>query len=386
MALESSRTLRFVLGGVFALLAASLWLLRDDSTFEAAAPERDRVVQSSIDGPRALDRATERDEAASARKPIDLVDGFALEVALRGGCVVTVLDEHGQPAVDASLWIENESVDDVELARAAAEHPSNVEQLAHAVGVEAPLDADGRATIPVPKRALRVAARAEGLAGWSVIARGEAECVVRLEPSHDIAIRVRGESGQPLRGVDVVLGHRNQWFVELSASEFESRELDMTPVFTTPTDEDGIAWLRDVESFVDPRIDVWWVAAPLAGASPDRYELQLDDLPQSELLFDVGATGSINFELRGPKGSLQRVSGFVRLEPLPSVSSDRVNFRLQSGVARALVDGRAVFQRVELNRAFRAELDVWIDGARQITVEPLTRSGEMRTAAFIDSR
>jgi len=384
MSLETPRTLRWGLIGAVALLAISIWLAQDSFESAAATPADAHDGVTPVEAPEPHVGAANEVELPGRRDVAAIAPPVIVGRAPQGRCIVSVVDPAGQPACGARLWIEDSTANQATLSRAARESESNVDQLANGLGFEIAMDANARALIASPVKAIRAAARAEGLAGWTVISRADTECVIELEPSHDIAVRVLDARGRPAQGAVVVLGLLDEWAVEISARS--PAEQDLRCVSTTTTDADGFAWLRDVESKMNSNVESWRIAAPLIETTPAWIEVALADLPHSALEFAAKESGQLVFEVRDAGGRLLDVTGAVRVQPGISDDDQATHWRLSDGVDVALVGGRARLEHVALRRRFTATRTNDYGAGRTVQIEPLTRPRETRTAVFVAER
>lgn len=287
---------------------AALWRLDKANAGEPALPlasSAPRVEQAEVSAPAAEELAT-----APLRTAVDLAGGDEESDAPRGVLRVRVVRaSDGEPAPEARAWIENERASPKQLQLAAARFGSDVAELANEVGIELPLDSSGETTTPEPRQALRVAARAPGLAGWTVAARGDVECVVRLEPSHDLAVKLVDAQGRPCEGAYAAV------LVVRSLEAWRQTGATAAPVLVARSDSSGVASLRDVESHTDGPQPTWIVQPLLVGATPDSYHIDPRAPFETKLEFTLHAFGALEFVLRDASGAVVEREGEITLEP-----------------------------------------------------------------------
>lgn len=171
------QTLLFALLGAATLLIAVLWRVSDQhsgaAAFAPANSEPSNAATAVVEAPA---------ESLESRPTLDSaspIEREAVAIALnelRAQLTVRVVDSAGSPVVGARAWIEDENAPPDRIAQFAKRYGSDVHELEAGLGREVPLDSDASAQFDGPLRAVRVAARAPGLAGCTVVARGDREC------------------------------------------------------------------------------------------------------------------------------------------------------------------------------------------------------------------
>ncbi len=362
-------------GGVLAAVGVvALWRLDKANAGEPALPHA-----SSAPRREAAERnppVAEELASAPSRIAVDLAAGDEPSDAPRGSLRVRVVRaSDGKPVADARAWIENERASPKQLQLAAARFGSDVAELANEVGIELPLDASGETTAPEPQQALRVAARAPGLAGWTVAARGDLECVVRLEPSHDLVVKFEDAQGRPCEGAYAGV------FVVRNFEAWRQAGAALAPVLVARSDSNGVALLRDVESHTDGPQATWIVQPLLVGATPDGYNIDPRTPLETKLEFTLHAYGAMEFVLRDSSGAVVEREGEVTLEE-PGIR--RLSSQTVIAPLAELRGGRAHFPVVGIGVVCTAIADLRRPlGMQRREIPPLTYRGERRSVDIV---
>lgn len=203
---RSRRTSLLVSLAVAALLVLVVWRVAVNRGGHGDAAWAGALAAESADS-----AATVELPVATHMAPVNVegTDGSEREAVAstlstqRASLTVRVVDAKGEPVRGARAWIEDEHASATEVAQYAQRYDSDVHELEAGLGREVSLDANACARLEGPLTALRVAARARGLAGCTVVARGDRECVVKLAPSHDVEVLVLGPGDRPVAGAFV---------------------------------------------------------------------------------------------------------------------------------------------------------------------------------------
>lgn len=311
---RSRQTLLLALLGAATLLIAVLLRVSDQhSSAAASAPAQSEpsnsataVVEAPVEFPES--RPTVDSASPSEREAV----AIALS-ELRAQLTLRVVDSAGSPVLGARAWIEDENAPPAKIAQFAKFYASDVHELESGLGHEVPLDADASAQFDGPLRAVRIAARAPGLAGCTVVARGDRECVVTLTPSHDLEVFVLGPGDRPVACAFIALRSEDWERVEITA---KARPPVLgAPSITARTDQTGRAVLRDIEGQHDLRFETW-LDILFVQSEPELVEVTPPLLAQNKaVVFRVASYGSLLVEPVAPAEGSGSVA--TRIELLP---------------------------------------------------------------------
>lgn len=340
----------------------------------STAPEAQRTTDLGS-------RARPTLESSDTREAAPTAEEFGRYGEPRGELTVRVVLADGSAAGEGvRAWIEDENSSPRALESAADQYHCNVAELEHAVG--APLTLDERAVGRTlsPRSAVRVAARAPGLAGWSIVAPDERECVVELAPSHDLAFRLIDATGRPCAGAMVAAWRSVPTFDFDSLSN--DRRLEYEPSFVVQADASGLALVRDLESHVDLEHGRWRFGPILVASDPEVWLVEPQAVPDKPLVFRLAPGAAIEVVASRPDGKPTQRGGFVFLKPAESSWP-----LVRAGASPVfpglrLRDGRARFDYVGADQTFSVRWgeQPWLSIAVGDVLE-LSR-GERRVVSF----
>jgi hypothetical protein len=311
---RSRQTLLLALLGAATLLIAVLLRVSDQHSGAAAsAPGRSEPSNAATAVVEAPVESLESRPTLDSASPIER-EAVAIALSeLRAQLTLRVVDSAGSPVLGARAWIEDENAPPDKIAQFAKRYRSDVHELEAGLGREVPLDADASARFDGPLRAVRLAARAPGLAGCTVVARGDRECVLTLTPSHDLEVFVLGPGDRPVAGAFVALRSEDWDRVEITA---EARPPVLgAPSITARTDQTGRAVLRDVEGQHDMRFETW-LDVLFVRSEPELVEIAAPLLAQNKaVVFRIASYGSLLVEPVAPADGSGSIA--TRIELLP---------------------------------------------------------------------
>jgi hypothetical protein len=360
----------------FAAVGALYWTSSLDgateSHVESAAPrEPSRDVAS-----------TSRDPAARAvenpRAPVETTE--LIESDADSGAVVTlsvlVVDAEAQkPVPDARVWIEREGLPKAMTMQSLLNYGSDVAELEFELGRELDVDATGTARTRSPGTAVRVAARAEGLAGSTVVARGDTQCTLALAASHDVEVRVRDDSGRPIEGVLIAVGRQSGG--EIFPNPPGAQPTTTYVSWVGRTSAAGTLMVYDVDQRIDSGTTshtYWWIGPLCVDAVPRHTRVDVGALPAS-LEFVVARSGGLRIELVDREGRPRERDGVVQIAVIDTPRSLYADGMASTTPHAVLRGGRATFSALDLGRSYRID----VRGERLFVhevVEGPTRAGE----------
>lgn len=370
---RSSQTLLLALLGAATLLIVLLLRVSDhDSGAAASAPAQSEpsnaataVVEAPVEFPE--NRPTVDSAAPVEREAV----AIALS-ELRAQLTVRVVDSAGSPVLGSRAWIEDENAPPDKIALFAKLYRSDVHELEAGLGREVQLDSDASAQFDGPLRAVRVAARASGLAGCTVVARGDRECVVTLTPSHDLEVFVLGPGDRPVAGAFIALRSEDWDRVEITA---KARPPVLgAPSLTARTDQTGRAVLRDIEGQHDMRFETW-LDVLFVQSEPEVVKIAAPLLAQNKaVVFRVASYGSLLVEPVAPADGSGSVP--TRIELLPVRSSLGRNAPWPTA---AVEHGAALFRCVGIGEELMVRR---ADGLSYITLDAPSPTAHGEVARF----